>query len=201
MKFWSHSKELPGQVALSLQKTIKMYPAVGWVRGNAVATSDNLQEINELRKENERLKHTLGKISDTPKIEGLVGLDDVFEIHFAFEERIHTSYFEKEISIAETWSEIFKSIAFDLLGNPSESDVRRLMVKYFGEKYELPARNRAMANEDFRTIATQLELLGLIKRVNAKTTAGGTAIFWNETPVGRNQKFLTRALSVKVGSE
>jgi hypothetical protein len=36
VKFWSKAEELPGLVALSLSKTIKMFPAVGWVRANIV---------------------------------------------------------------------------------------------------------------------------------------------------------------------
>ncbi len=52
VKFWKSAKELPGLVALSLTKTIKTYPAVGWVRASNVASENILSEINELRKLN-----------------------------------------------------------------------------------------------------------------------------------------------------
>ena len=52
VKFWKAAEELPGLVALSMTKTIKMYPAIGWVRTSNVANENILQEINELRKEN-----------------------------------------------------------------------------------------------------------------------------------------------------
>lgn len=48
VKFWNKPEELPGMVALSLTRTMKMSPAVGWVRANAVANHDLLSQLNEL---------------------------------------------------------------------------------------------------------------------------------------------------------
>lgn len=59
VKFWSSPDQLPGLVSLSLAKTIKTYPAVGWVRANIVSSADTLSEINELRKENHELKQKI----------------------------------------------------------------------------------------------------------------------------------------------
>ena len=56
VKTWRSAEELPGLVVLSMTKTVKMYPAVGWVRANYVASESILQEINELRKENYELQ-------------------------------------------------------------------------------------------------------------------------------------------------
>ena len=61
VKFWKSASDLPGLVALSLQKTIKMYPATGWVRASNVASEVLLAEINNLRKENYSLKEELEK--------------------------------------------------------------------------------------------------------------------------------------------
>ena len=55
MKFWNRPEELAGLVSFSLSKTIKMYPAVGWVRADKVASEDLLSEIHQLRKESEEL--------------------------------------------------------------------------------------------------------------------------------------------------
>jgi hypothetical protein len=56
IKFWTNANELPGLVALSLSKTIKTYPAIGWVRSNSIGDSSLLMELNDLRKENTKLK-------------------------------------------------------------------------------------------------------------------------------------------------
>ena len=59
VKFWNVAEDLPGLVALSLSKTIRTYPAIGWVRANSVNNVELLQELNELRKVNERLNFEL----------------------------------------------------------------------------------------------------------------------------------------------
>ena len=83
VKFWKSAKELPGLVALSMTKTIKMYPAIGWVKANHVANESILQEINELRKENFELQKIL-KDTDTKQeltIDGIANIDSKFTIH------------------------------------------------------------------------------------------------------------------------
>lgn len=57
VKFWDDAKELSGLVALSLPKTIKTYPAVGWIRGNeATDNTDLLKQLNKLRQEKDELE-------------------------------------------------------------------------------------------------------------------------------------------------
>lgn len=59
--FWSNASELPGIVALSLQNTIKMFPAVGWIRANLIP--DNIyKEFHDLKKRNEEFKKRLNLI-------------------------------------------------------------------------------------------------------------------------------------------
>ena len=50
VQFWTNADELNGKVAVSLTKTIKIYPAVGWVRANLQSNTESLQEINDIRK-------------------------------------------------------------------------------------------------------------------------------------------------------
>jgi hypothetical protein len=56
VKLWRNPSELPGLVALSLGNTIKVHPAVAWVRGNQVASADVLNELNQLRQRNIELE-------------------------------------------------------------------------------------------------------------------------------------------------
>jgi len=62
VEFWQNEDELPGIVALSLINTIKMFPAVGWVRADKVSSEELLIEINELRKQNGLMKEQLAAI-------------------------------------------------------------------------------------------------------------------------------------------
>lgn len=37
VRFWNNPAQLPGEVSLSLNKTIKIFPAIGWVRADSTA--------------------------------------------------------------------------------------------------------------------------------------------------------------------
>lgn len=65
-KAWSSVKDLPGLVSLSMQKTIKTYPAVGWVRADKVSNEQALGELNQLRKENFELQNKILELEKTP---------------------------------------------------------------------------------------------------------------------------------------
>lgn len=68
VKFWETPEELTAQIATNLPKTIRTYPAIGWVRGNAVSNEDLLQEVLKLRKEKEHLLDKLQSL-DIDQIE------------------------------------------------------------------------------------------------------------------------------------
>ncbi|CUR77128.1 putative protein containing a TIR (Toll-Interleukin 1-resistance) domain protein [Achromobacter xylosoxidans] len=65
VQYWRKADELPGLVALSLLSTMKMYPAIGWVRANQRDSAEILNELNEVRKENEKLQSTLAQLQKT----------------------------------------------------------------------------------------------------------------------------------------
>ena len=56
VKFWSSSEELPGIVALSMAKTIKMFPANGWIRANLGESIESSRELAKLSTENRELR-------------------------------------------------------------------------------------------------------------------------------------------------
>ncbi|TOK30578.1 hypothetical protein, partial [Vibrio parahaemolyticus] len=61
----------------------KMYPAVGWVRANHVASEDILSDINNLRKENSELKNTVNELSSqqTYAVENIADIDSEFTVN------------------------------------------------------------------------------------------------------------------------
>ncbi len=94
VKFWKTTSELPGMMSLSLNKTMKMYPAVGWVRANQVASNELLTEINQLRKENEELKK-----GNENGIEYIITHDEIENLKHQFEVDI-TYYHEMDIGLS-----------------------------------------------------------------------------------------------------
>lgn len=77
VKFWKKADELPGLVALSLSKTIKTYPAVGWIRADQASNTELLNDINQLRKQKEELEEQVSRLgqSSPVSIPNLASLD------------------------------------------------------------------------------------------------------------------------------
>lgn len=179
VKFWNRAEDLPGLVSLSLIKTIKTFPAIGWIRANQVSNEDLLTEINDLRKINIELETRLKKYEtdSIPSIDNLAGLDE--NITLRFEKYDYDLKRHLQWDIKTTWKDIFKKISPFILKLPNEE----LVNKKFNE--ELADRKYASINDqDFQTIKLQLISLKLVEVKYSKTTQGGMGWFWNLTPKG-----------------
>lgn len=202
VKFWSKPEDLPGQVALSLQKTIKMFPAVGWVRANTVANEELLAQLNDLRNENQKLLKTLSELQQQPKqtVEGLAALGETFNVRLSYSE---PRYGKRNWTCSQTWREIFAIISPYLMQTPTNdyiSNVFRLAVKAKGKTLGIlndDASGTALDDQDFRTIMLQLKALGLVNISHLPTTTGGKALFWSLTPQGERLMMELRTVRSK----
>jgi len=79
---WRTTDQLAAAVALSLPQTMRTYPAVDWVRADTVANETVLSEINELRKENDRLAALVEDFQRArePLVSDIAGLEESFEV-------------------------------------------------------------------------------------------------------------------------
>lgn len=192
VKFWGEAKELPGLVALSLSKTIKTFPATGWVRASAVSNEDLLGELNELRKENDQLKVDLDKLQQPASydVEGLADFDETFTIHGSY----LTDHGRREWSSELTWRDIFAIISPYLSQNPNQERAKEVLKKAIIERDGLSSRVNSLNDQDFQTIAVQLKAFGLINTRYSKTTKGSMAMFWSFTPEGERLMVQLRAI-------
>jgi len=62
-KDWQDIGELKLRVHEALDHAKRSKPRPGWVRGDTIATIDALEELNEVRKENEKFRIALGNLS------------------------------------------------------------------------------------------------------------------------------------------
>ena len=193
VKFWNESKELPGLVALNLSKTIKMFPAVGWVRGSVSSSTELLSELNELRKENANLKSEILKSSSQPnkKIEGLADLDEKFDVNGIYHiERGAAVVWKSSIS----WGEIFSFVSPYLIQHPSQEYVKSILHHAILDRDQISKRSNTMSDQDFQTITIQLKALGLVETKLAQTVKGGMALFWLMTPAGEKLMLQLRSI-------
>lgn len=190
VKFWKEPNELPGLVALSLTKTIKMYPAVGWIRGDNASTNETLTELNELRKDNEQLRARIAELrsTDPPADLNLADLDEKFKVRYSW---TYSSSYGVNTSKQEadwTWAQMFGAIAPGLAEHPSDGAANKLLANAIYRKERdstSPPTSTKIHPDDFETIRIQFETHGLISTRYTKTTRGSMALFWNMTPKGK----------------
>ena len=199
VKFWKSVDELPGLVALSLTRTIKTYPAIGWVRASNVANEEILGEINELRKQNLELKSLLSQAEDQQKtaIEGLADFDSTMIAHGTYKTQIQgRSSIMHKFEYELTWRELFTFLSPYLVENPNdgfvESKVSSILKKLATGNSD--GYSHAIDEQEFKTITIQFTAYGLTKTVYSKTTAGGMALFWRLTEKGHRAMIESRVI-------
>jgi hypothetical protein len=193
VKYWGEPTELPGLVALSLSKTIKTFPAVGWVRASAVANEELLQQLNELRRENAELRselQTMPKLAVAYDVSDLAGLDDEFEVTGTF----YNDYGQRDWKHRLSWRQIFAIISPYLAQHPNQEYVKEVLKAEIIRRGGISARSNSLNDQDMQTIAVQLKALGLIQTQYAQTTKGGMALFWSYTREGERLMVQLRAI-------
>ena len=193
VKFWKTSDELPGLVSLSLSKTIKMFPAVGWIRADRVASEDLLGEINDLQKQNTQLQTTLAELSVEPRVavDNLAGLDESIELHGRYNKE---GYGYRDWKVRATWRRIFGYISPCLVKHPNDDYVESVLSSALFERSIFSGRSASLNDQDFQTVSVQLKALGLVSTKYSKTVQGGMALFWSFTPAGERLMLEIRAI-------
>jgi hypothetical protein len=197
VKYWRTAEELPGMVSLSLTKTIKTYPATGWVRGNTTASSEVLEEINELRNKNKELQAALN--SAVPKqdhlVDNLAGLNEPFEMYGTYQERYDDQFFKWSTNL--TFGEMFSLIGPDLIEHPSDRTVKRKLIYALLSLMGKKPYDTEIEDHPFQTFKIQLQALGLINLQNDTTTIDGNALCWSLTDKGKQIMVELRAVRKK----
>lgn len=183
VRFWNSANELPGIVALSLSKTIKTYPARGWIRADRIAKEEVLAEINELRKRNAALSTELAALRTAPaaKVENLAGLDEAIEVSGNHWSQGRSGYLW---TARPTWRQIFSIISPYLVRHPAASTVKGVLEKGLFKMSSASGSSPDLEDQVFQTISVQLKALGLVNIQYTKNIAGGMGLFWSATPSG-----------------
>lgn len=196
VKFWSDAKELSGLVALSLPKTIKTYPAVGWVRASeATDNTDLLKQLNELRQENNKLEKQIqgfqknqNNRSDLAQGDDEVSILVKCKVTEGGQEKLKS--WEQEV----TWNDLLKCIGPKILNEKDESVVFNILSEYIvSRKYE-SFKSSQIDFTDFEKIKVQLLSLGYIISEGI-----GSTNYWEITPEGK--KYLLEMMSIKRNDE
>lgn len=194
VKFWNNAEELAGLVALSLSKTIKTYPTIGWVRGNTISNVEALDELNQQRKLNDELKKEINilknQLDSTPIFDNLADLNQKITIQGKYNGRYGSSSWEIEI----TWKDIFYIISPYLLENPFDEIVKKKLSRELFNKSGIVGTFPSINSEIYETIKIQFKLLKLVEVVYSNATNGKMGLFWELTKIGENLMYEIRSV-------
>lgn len=206
IKFWANADELPGLVSTSLSKTIRTYPAVGWVRANLVPDTIVYKELNELRKENDKLLLLLKEQDSLTHSNNLAGLADTVSIGVKYAISAGQNAYgavqgEKFDAVVDTtWGEIFSMIAPPLLKHLQEGAVFNILAIALIRKH-ITSENLVLHDIDseyIELVRIQLRALDLINLspTDIPTRSGSRRVLiWSLTPLG--EKIMLAERSIK----
>jgi len=203
VRHWNKPDQLSGAVSLSLNKTIKMYPAVGWVRANSTASPQLLAEINDLRKDNDGLRVQLDESktesTNITKTE-LADFDSKFMlIGTYYWSSKHGQYSQDGTSNwnkTTTWAEIFTVVSPFLSTTKHESKVAEFISSYFcdADRDKYYVSSEKLDIQVLFTLRIQLIALNLI--AFEPTTSN-----WHLTDLGEKQMIKSRVIRNKKSSD
>lgn len=179
MKTWSNADDLAGKVSVSLQKTIKTYPAVGWVRADKVTNTEVLNDLMDLRKENESLKKALTEAKNHSNFTysgDIADLESTFPLHYVIAPT--NDYYDSGIKRIEnfTWKSLYYFLSPYIYKQIKTAELFDKLAQKIDSEQNISIDSYITIDEsDLLTIEIQFSALGLIHIENG---------LWKLTPKG-----------------
>ncbi|MCI2779164.1 DUF4062 domain-containing protein [Clostridium perfringens] len=166
-KYWDNADELKYGVLSSLSRTFKTHPRTGWVRGNIANNENLLNQINDLRIENDSLKE---KINEYNKEKSEFDIDkntlasgqDLYTIEYSYFDWTSNSNINREIDL--TWDDI-AILMLRIIDRKFiiESSIKGKFEEILDSEYLKLRYDIYISDIQFKKILMQLEVLGLIQ--------------------------------------
>ncbi len=183
---WKTREQLEAMVLKGIVRALADYPAVGWVRGDAVASEDILGQLNTVRAEKEALRIEIAKLREdsSPALSNLAGYDETITLRYNYTSYYHGSPRIESGKKSLSWREIAVTICNEFMQPKPRAAIGIAVSKYMQEVHDSAASTKIFST-DIDTIATQLIALRLIKSYQANATGGGVHEFLTTTALGR----------------
>jgi hypothetical protein len=223
VKFWASPEDLAGKVALSYAHFQRTYPAVGWIRGDAQASSEALRELNELRKQLRVAEQQVASARTTPPpgTTHLAQGDDLisFTLGTQIDAKIPGDKYLKTwtgtLRVEVTWNDLFWAVGPGLLDESNQYRMHLAINSFLTDRFAERARDAvrtaagrknttverfgkveiALGPDDFATVLIQLRALGLVHQSQKKRSVSDTSAYWTLTPYGDEHLTTLRAIS------
>jgi hypothetical protein len=188
-KDWGNAYELGAVVSRSLTQLMKSNPRTGWVRADKVGSEELLEEINNLRKDNQALREKIAKFEGDSSISidtRNIAFDEEVSLYGTYEYKSYERYYEKEWNYNISWKHLFKLISPYLLRWYNEETIQsQIATSILKEKGIGKFYSGIVDKEVLQSIKVQFLPLGLIQLNTLNTAGGGTGLFWALTQKGK----------------
>jgi hypothetical protein len=201
VRHWKDRESLKYAVLTSLVAPFGEQPGLGWIRANAAASEEILNQINELRIRNDELLDINKRLKQelTPKIDNLASLDSTFLVHYQYRYRTANETRQIKSSLTMTWRTIFAAIGPQLVRAHQPSVISSYLDTYIVEKNLVKDRFPHILDATENQIKIQLSALGLIKNFQSLNTAGAMSEWIQLTDLGTRTLYETMTIREKVG--
>lgn len=216
VRYWTSPVELGSVVSRSLIKLFRDYPAVGWVRGDAVTSQDAQIEILRLRKKLEEVQEQLNRerTSAPPGAQKYSQGDETFEFHYRCSLEKQEGFLTERRSLSGmeliSWDEVFSTISPLLIDEASEVKIKQKLNEFawknlYPDAAVLVSKNKNISgfniekitvqDDTFQTIKVQFRALGLIDKSVKNRSIKDAETYWTLTPYGEHQMNALRAIT------
>ena len=203
-KSYETPQDLGSVASRSIIKLIKKHPAIGWIRGNNLTSTESSKEILELKKQIDELESQLNKQKNfaPQEAEDLEQGSDVFELKYHYANGWESMVNANDGSIEFTWDAVFSILSPLMVDEAPEHGLKNEIVKIICEQIKKKKNHRSsivveVNGTDFQTIKVQLIALGLIEKSEKRRTIKATDVYWRLTPYGENKMIELKAIRKK----
>lgn len=223
VKYWSTAAELGAMVARSWGPFSRRHEAVGWIRGDRVATGESVAELGKAQAEVARLTEALEAVRTQapPGTEDLAQGSQTFRLpifargtySYVGEYRNYSTGVWTDLDL--TWDRTFGYLGLSMMHEATSQKLRDDLVELVSMEdgpalraafEEAVAAKAAKPNpesnytgpwfhdEEFQTILLQLTALGLIQKSTKSRSVKDSETYWTLTPFGSTRLVQLRAL-------
>lgn len=189
VKTWTSRQNLEPLVLKALMHAFNQMPQVGWIRGDAAASDQILEQANKALQDNAALRAELTMLKGipAPKFENLADLGDNIQVHYRTQHRSYGSakvtYYDRVTTL--NLRDIFLEVAAEL--STAKTDVTiSLVAKKLIKHAAGDADVSSVDNMDVARIKAQFMALGLISGQTGTSVKGTVHEYLSLTPAGKS---------------
>lgn len=194
VQYWKNADDLNAKVAVSLPKTIKMFPRTEWVRANLQSNAETLQEITQLQKELSKLREFKAK-QDIDKSILEKSIDKIAELDTMISISGKNKYYDylQHKNIVTKWNVqlsvkyVFENLALCMIDESiSETQAKNRIAEIAYESIGRYLENNEKSQIDLKAYQQIRLHLKLLELIELNVITGSKTIRWQLTPKGRN---------------